>query len=95
MSSTLKLPCLLDRESTLREWMADPRGSQALQPFLEALQTRFQEVLGGDEGMGHDPMAMILDMPLLSILMFQRAAFTTPVEDIVDDLLAKAHAIKA
>lgn len=95
MDSTLKLPCLLDRESTLREWLMDPRGYQTLKPLLDELQARFEQVMVGEEGMGLDPMAMIIDMPLMSILMFQQAAFTTPVEEIVDDLLRKAHAVDA
>jgi beta-glucosidase len=93
MTSTLKLPCLLDRESTLKEWLTDPRGYQVLKPLLEELQTRFEEVMVGEEEMGLDPMAMIIDMPLTSILMFQQAAFTIHVEEIVDELLEKAHAI--
>lgn len=93
LSSTLKLPCLLDRESTLREWLADPRGFQVLKTLLEEMQSRFEQVMGGEEGMGVDLMGMIIDMPLPSILMFQQAALTTPVDEIVNDLLERAHAI--
>jgi beta-glucosidase len=31
LESTLSLPCILDRESTIREWMADPRGATGAQ----------------------------------------------------------------
>ncbi|HRE29807.1 MAG TPA: fibronectin type III-like domain-contianing protein, partial [Anaerolineales bacterium] len=30
LESTLDLPCILDMESTMREWMSDPRGKQVL-----------------------------------------------------------------
>ncbi len=95
MKSTLKLPCLLDRESTLKDWLTDPRGYEALKPLMAEMQTRFEQVMGDEEGMGLDPMAMIIDMPLVSILMFQRSAFKTPVEEIVDNLLEQAHAMDA
>lgn len=93
MSSTLKLPCLLDRESTLKEWLADPRGFQVLKPFLDEMQSRFEKVMGGEEGMGVDLMGMIIDMPLTSILMFQQAVLSTSVDEIVNDLLVQAHAL--
>ena len=32
LESTLDLPCLIDKESTIREWMADPRGAAVLGP---------------------------------------------------------------
>lgn len=93
LSSTLKLPCLLDWESTLREWLTDPRGYQAIKPVLEEMQARFADVLGGEEGLGVDAMGTIMDMPLTTILLWQRAEFTRPVEEIVDDLLNQAHAM--
>ena len=33
LESTLNLPCILDKESTIREWMADPRGKAVFGPF--------------------------------------------------------------
>ena len=38
-------------------------------------------------------MDMFMDMPLLSVLMFQQSALTMPAEDMVDGLLAQAHNI--
>jgi beta-glucosidase len=89
------LPCILDHESTVREWIADPKGYAVLQPLLLEMQKRFQGMLGGDEGIGMDALGMIMDMPLDSILRFQQDALPIPVEEMVDDLLQKAHSIKA
>ena len=36
LESTLNLPCILDRESTIREWMADPRGQSRLRALLRS-----------------------------------------------------------
>jgi beta-glucosidase len=52
-------------------------------------------MLGGDEGIGMDALGMIMDMPLDSILRFQQDALPMPVEEMVNDLLQKAHSIKA
>jgi hypothetical protein len=57
------------------------------------MQSRFEEVMGGEEGMGVDLMGMIIDMPLPSILMFQQAVLSTSVDEIVNDLLVQAHAL--
>lgn len=95
MTSSLKLPCILDHESTVREWIADPKGYAVLQPLLLEMQKRFQGMLGGDDGIGMDALGMIMDMPLDSILRFQQDALPIPVEEMVDDLLQKAHSIKA
>ena len=36
LQSTLELPCLLNRESTLRDWMEDPRGKRRLRSAFPA-----------------------------------------------------------
>jgi beta-glucosidase len=64
-----------------------------LKPFLDEMQSRFEKVMGGEEGMGVDLMGMIIDMPLTSILMFQQAVLSTSVDEIVNDLLVQAHAL--
>jgi len=47
--------------------------------------------VGGDEGIGMDPLAMIQDMPLPSILMFQPQFLPMPVEEMMDVFLQQAH----
>jgi beta-glucosidase len=91
MTSSLHLPCILDQESTLREWLDDPRGAAALEPMIGEMKKTFGAFLGGDEGIGMDPLAMILDMPLPSILMWQPELLPMPVEDMVDVFLQQAH----
>src|SRR5512139_3662452 len=48
LESTLHLPCILDKESTIREWMADPRGNAVLGPFYAQVETQARNVLGGE-----------------------------------------------
>ncbi len=81
LQSTLNLPCILDRESTIREWMADPRGKAVFGPFYAQIEAQSRKMFGGDAerygndgAIGMDFMDMMNDMPLVSVLMFQQDA---------------------
>ena len=96
LESTLSLPCLLDKESTIREWMADPRGKVVFSPFYEQMEAHSRKMFGGgderygnESAIGMDIMDMMNDMPLVSVLLFQQGALTMPAEDMVEDLLTQ------
>jgi beta-glucosidase len=98
LESTIRLPCILDKESTIREWMTDPRGKAIFGPFYEQIETQSRRTFGGgDERYGNenvagmDIMDMMLDMPLVSVLMFQSSALTMPAEEMVEGLLMQVH----
>jgi beta-glucosidase len=99
LESTLDLPCILDKESTIREWMADPRGNAVFGPFYAQMEARSRKVFGGSDNghtdnesaIGMDIMEMFSDMPLVSVLLFQQSELTIPAEDIVDGLLTQVH----
>ena len=98
LESTLRLPCILDRESTIREWMADPRGRVAFGPLYAEMVARTRETLGGGDGgdggetvIDMDIMEMG-DMPLVSVLMWRHSAQFPHPEDVVDGLLAQVRA---
>jgi len=84
---------VLDRESTIKEWISDPRGAVVIQPLLDEMQSRFQNMFGGDDNIGMDAMGFIFDMPLDSLLMFTQEQLPMPVDDLVDGLLQQAHAM--
>jgi beta-glucosidase len=95
LQSTLVLPCLIDKESTVGEWMADQRGQVLLNPFYEQVKENSRKVFGGGErygdSIGMDVMDMILEMPLLSVLKFQQRFLPMPTEEMLDNLLAQVH----
>ncbi|MEA4906346.1 MAG: glycoside hydrolase family 3 C-terminal domain-containing protein [Anaerolineaceae bacterium] len=94
LESTLELECLLDKQSTIREWMADLRGKAVITPLLQQMEETSRTTFGqdnGTDGMGMQVMDMFMDMPLLSALLFQQAAFRQHPEDMVDDLLSQVH----
>jgi beta-glucosidase len=96
LESTLSLPCILDRDSTLREWMADPRGKAAFEPYYAQTEEGIRTVFGGgdgeESGIGTNVMDMMGDMPLLSVLMWQKSTLPMHPEDLVDRLLTQVHA---
>jgi beta-glucosidase len=89
LKSTLSLPCILDKESTIREWMADPRGKDVFGAFYAQIEAESRKIFGG----GDESFAVmeINDMPLLSVLMFQQGALPMPADEIVDGLLMQVH----
>jgi beta-glucosidase len=91
LQSTLKLPCLLDRDSTLREWIEDPRGMSVLAPFIQQMNEQMREKFGGTEGIGMDPMGFLMDMPLTNLLGFVGSAMPVTPEQIVDGFLDQVH----
>ncbi|MCA9976419.1 MAG: glycoside hydrolase family 3 C-terminal domain-containing protein, partial [Anaerolineales bacterium] len=98
LESTLDLPCLLDKESTIREWMADPRGRAIFGPFYAQMEAESRKMFGGDDerygndgAIGMDVMEMFSDMPLVSVLMFQQHALPMHPEDMVAGLLQQVH----
>ncbi len=101
LKSTQNLPCILTRESTLNEWLSDPRGKVVLSEIYSQLEEKVRELYsrqgrygskkGGDsQGMG-DVMDMVNEMPLLSVLMFREKEWPVHPEDMVESMLRQVH----
>ena len=99
LRSMLKLPCILNRESTVREWLEDPAGRVAFGPMYQQIKAQTAAMFGGGDGenggIGMDPTGFMMEMPLLSLLQFQEARLPMPADAIVDGLLQQAHTIAA
>ena len=102
LQSTLELPCILNNESTVSEWMHDPRGWQVLKPLYDqaeaisrkrfASQDRYADKEKAGSAMGmNDIMDMINEMPLVSVLNVLALDLGRSHEEIVADLLAQVH----
>jgi beta-glucosidase len=99
LHSTLELPCKLDNESTIGEWLADPRGKVVFGPVFQQMHAQMAGLFGGEgEGdssaIGMDPMSFMMDMPLASILHFQESNLPKPSDEFVKELLAQVHQMK-
>lgn len=103
LESTVDLPCILDKESTIREWMADPRGRAVFGDSYAQMEAQARKMFGGkdgeegrygtDSGIGMDVMEMFSDMPLVSVLMFQKQSLPVHPEDMVAGMLQQVHAM--
>ncbi len=97
LQSTSQLPCLLNRESTIKEWLTYSRDKPAIEAQIKQLMSHMTKVFGGggngDDTIGMDTQTFMLDMPLLSILHFRESAFPKPVDELVDDLLEQAYGV--
>ena len=95
LHSTLELPSILNRESTLREWTEDPRGMSVLAPLYQQINDQMRANFGGNdsEQIGMDPMGFLMDTPLMGLLHFLGSSMPTSPEEMVDELLAKVYSI--
>ena len=104
LESSVALSCILDKESTINEWMADPRGAAVVGPFISQVETAARQMFGGgddenanerygstDSALGLDIMVMFSDMPLVSVLMFLKDSLPKYPEDLVAEMLEQAH----
>jgi beta-glucosidase len=93
LHSTLELPSILNRESTLREWTEDPRGMRALSSFFQEMSDQLRASFGGDggESIGMDPMGFMMDTPLAGVLHFLGGSMPVSPEEMVDELLARVQ----
>jgi beta-glucosidase len=93
LHSSLKLPSLLERESTLRSWSADPRGKVVLEPIFRSIMEKLEASLdiGSDLDSGLDPIGFLMDMSLVDLFYFQGGPFQKSPEEMVDELLHQVH----
>ena len=95
LESTVELPCILNTESTIREWLDDPRGLEVFGPIFQMMQAQMQETFTdaeeGQETVGMDMMGFLLDMPLLAILHFQEEALPMGADEMVEMLLGRVY----
>jgi beta-glucosidase len=91
LNSTLELPSILNRDSTLREWTEDPRGMSVLGSFLQQLNDQIRATIGGGDTIGMDPMGFLMDTPLMGLFHFLGSSLPVSPEEMVDGFLAKVH----
>jgi len=96
LESTLVLPSLLNKESTIAEWMEDPRGKEVIAPIIEQMIARgsqkdIKELEDTEGGIEMGTLEFVKDMPLLSVLMFSQKDLPFPPEEIVQAMLDEVH----
>jgi beta-glucosidase len=98
LQSTQVLPSLLNHDSTLRDWMEDPRGKSVIEPVLQQVIAKIQglaiEGQGGGGRIDQGFTNYLMGLPLRDVLHFQEAVLTVSPEELVDSLLASVGQIK-
>ena len=95
LESSLTLPSILTIESTIRDWLEDPKGRAVFGPMFEKMTQQMNNAFGSDSGdseaIGMDATGFMVEMPLLSILQFQERSLERPAHEIVEGLLQQVH----
>jgi beta-glucosidase len=97
LQSTQELPSLINKESTLREWLADPRSAAVVQPLFEQFMSENDDIFGAETNgsLGMDLLAMMGEMPLSFILMFQQDKLPMSADQIIEGLLLQVKGTEA
>ena len=95
LQSTEPLPCILNYESTLREWLKDPRGKNVFEPFFTKISKQMLKTSGGEneeeeKDNGMQMLSFLMELPLRDVLSFPEVGFTGSPEEFIDNLLAQA-----
>jgi len=64
--------------------------------MFQQMIAQMSSILGSDSNelaAGMDLLGFLMDMPLPGVLHFQESALPMPADDLVDGLLAQAHAL--
>ncbi|HVN52992.1 MAG TPA: glycoside hydrolase family 3 C-terminal domain-containing protein [Anaerolineaceae bacterium] len=96
LQSTVELPCILNNESTVREWLEDPHGRPVFEPLYRRLKAQMKEVFGGGEenksAIGMDTELFFMDMPLSGILdHIPEERLPRPAEEMIEEMLDQVY----
>ena len=96
LESTLALPSLLNKESTIAEWLADPRGKLVIAPLIQQMLGRVQQqdIKGAEDteaGIDMNALEFVKDMPLMAVLSFAQNELPLPAEVMMQSFLNQVH----
>ncbi len=95
LQSTVQLPSLLDRASSVSEWLEDERGRRILTEYVHGQPADFQAAFGelGAERIRIDMESFFMSLPLPSRLGFLNVDLPGTPDKIVDELLSKLNGV--
>ncbi len=92
IESAQALPSVLHHESTVGEWLDDPRGAAVLRPLLQQMMAQMGANSEGESpALGMEAMDMMRGLPLRVLLRFAGDKLPVPPNQFVDGLLAQVH----
>ncbi len=98
LQSIQELPSLLNRDSSLGDWLADPRGRRVLEPLTQQMMSQMPVSAGEgqeiDPGVIADLMNYLKELPLHDIFNFVDGGLTMSPEEFVDGMIAEVNQVK-
>ena len=91
LESSLNLPSILNIESTIRDWLDDPKGKVAFGPIYEKMLEQMNSSMGSSDTIGMDMTGFMMEMPPLSILQFQQKSWDSSPHEIMEGLLEQVY----
>ena len=90
LTESTDLPSLIHMESTMGEWMEDPRAAKAIEPIMQQMMAAFGS--NDSASIGMDPTHFLKDLPLTVLLRFfnDGSSYVSP-EDIVANMVNQVH----
>lgn len=88
LRSTEQLPSLLHSQSTLNDWLNDPRGKLILQPLLDQMIAQREEFNGDIQSSSFN---FLRELHLKDLLYFQANDLPASPEEIIAALLDQVH----
>jgi beta-glucosidase len=95
LQSTLKLPSILNSNSTFGDWLEDPRGRQVFEPLHQQIIGPLRVTLGGkaddETSLSVEILAYLLSLPLVDVLEFPGISLQSTPRELVSQLLQQVH----
>jgi beta-glucosidase len=91
MTAGTVLPSRLHLESTLGDWLDDPKGAPMVEPVFQMMMGS-DDPTGGDKSLGIDMRTFFRDLPLQVMFSFQGGGLQLDPNDMVRDMLAQVRA---
>lgn len=83
------LPCILTSQSTIKEWMDDPRGKGAVEPILVDIVGKMGAHATDDSVMGISMMQFFQDFPASRLFEFLEGMFPKSAEEMTQEIMSQ------
>jgi beta-glucosidase len=90
LQSTLELPCILTRDSTLGDWLEDPCGKQVIEPLYLEIIGPLSANFGG-EPLSIEVMSYLKSLPLADVLEFPGVLHKESPAEVVEGLFKQVR----
>ncbi len=95
LQSMPELPSILTPNSTLGDWLEDPRGKVVFAPLYQQILGPLRAALGGkaddEDSLPAESLAYLFSLPLADILEFPGVSLNASSQKIVEQLLGEVH----